>query len=152
MKFGGMLLIVNDMGKAKEFYKNVMKQPVAFEMEEHVLFENGLGLQTNYEAIVGSELEIVRQSNSFQLYFEVSDVESWERKIQGIEGIDFLHSLKEYPWGQRSFRFYDFDKNIVEVSESMESVVIRFLGQGFTVEETSKKTMYPIEFVRQLQK
>jgi hypothetical protein len=39
--------------------------------------------------------------------------------------------------------------HIVEVAESMESVVIRFLKQGLSVEETAERTMFPIDFVKQ---
>jgi polyhydroxyalkanoate synthesis regulator protein len=46
-------------------------------------------------------------------------------------------------------RFYDYDKYIVEVSESMESVAKRFLAQGITVEETAARTMLPVEFLNQ---
>lgn len=46
-------------------------------------------------------------------------------------------------------RFYDYDKYIVEVSESMESVARRFLAQGLSVEETARRTMFPVEFVKQ---
>ncbi len=39
---------------------------------------------------------------------------------------------------------------IVEVSESMESVAKRFLTQGLTIEETAERTMFTVEFVKQL--
>jgi hypothetical protein len=46
-------------------------------------------------------------------------------------------------------RFYDPDKNIIEVGESIESVIKRFLKRGYSIEETAKITQHPIEFVRQ---
>ena len=45
---------------------------------------------------------------------------------------------------------YDFDKYIIEAAESMECVIRRFLSQGLAVEEVSKRTMYPVEFVEML--
>ncbi|TQW99981.1 glyoxalase/bleomycin resistance/dioxygenase family protein, partial [Clostridioides difficile] len=96
-------------------------------------------------------LPIYQQSNNFQLYFEVNDIKQWESKINRIGNIEFLHYIKEYPWGQRTFRFYDFDKNIIEISESMESVIKRLLKQGLALEEISKRTMYPVEFITQFQ-
>ncbi|MCL1889780.1 MAG: glyoxalase/bleomycin resistance/dioxygenase family protein [Desulfovibrionaceae bacterium] len=47
-------------------------------------------------------------------------------------------------------RFYDYDKYIVEVAESMESAARRFLAQGFSVEETAERAMFPVEFVKRL--
>ena len=46
-------------------------------------------------------------------------------------------------------RFYDYDGYIIEVAESMESVAKRFLSQGLSVEETARRTMFPVEFVKQ---
>jgi len=116
----------------------------------HVSFENGLSLQSNYEELVGEKLEMRPKPDNFQLYFEVEDLDRWEARLRSTEGIEFLHGSKEYPWGQRVMRFYDYDKYIVEVSESMESVARRYLAQGLTVEETAERTMFPVEFVRQL--
>ena len=47
-------------------------------------------------------------------------------------------------------RFYDFDKYIVEVSESMASVAKRFLSQGMSAAETAERTQFPLEFVQSL--
>ena len=150
MKYGGTMIVVNDIAKSKYFYENVMEQKVLMDLGEHVTLENGLSLQTNYEAIVGEPLNLKAEANNFQLYFEVENIEDWERRLDQTEGVEFLHHLKEYPWGQRSMRFYDYDKHILEVSESMECVVKRFLTQGLPIEEISKRTMYPIEFIESL--
>lgn len=37
----------------------------------------------------------------------------------------------------------------IEVGESMETVVKRFIGQRLSIEETAERTQHPIEFVRQ---
>ncbi len=150
MKYCGTLISVSDMAKSKNFYEKVMEQKVVMDLGVHVSFENGLSLQSNYEELVGEKLEMLLKPNNFQLYFEVKDLDRWEAKLKSLEEIEFIHASKEYPWGQRVMRFYDCDKYIVEVSESMESVVKRFLAQGLSVEETAERTMFPVEFVKQL--
>ena len=150
MKYCGTLISVSDMAKSKDFYEKVMEQRVMMDLGVHVSFESGLSLQSNYEELVGEKLEMRPKPDNFQLYFEVEDLDRWEAKLRSTEGIEFLHGSKEYPWGQRVMRFYDYDKYIVEVSESMESVARRYLAQGLTVEETAERTMFPVEFVRQL--
>lgn len=80
----------------------------------------------------------------------MEDLDVWETKLKALEGIEFIHKSREYPWGQRVMRFYDHDQYIVEVSESMESVAKRFLAQGLSAEETAERTMFPVEFVKQL--
>ncbi len=150
MKYCGTLISVSDMKKSRDFYEKVMDQEVGIDLGVHVSFVNGFSLQSNYKELVGEKLEMHSKPNNFQLYFEVEDLNSWEKKLRSVEGIEFIHQSKEYPWGQRVMRFYDHDQYIVEVSESMESVVRRFSAQGLTVEEIAERTMFPVELVKQL--
>ncbi len=150
MKFGGLLVAVSDMEKSKNFYEKVMEQKIGLDLGVHVSFEAGFSLQSNYEELVGVKLTMQDRPNNFQLYFEVEDLDAWETKLKNTEGLEFIHQSKEYPWGQRVMRFYDYDKYIVEVSESMESVARRYLSQGLSIEETAERTMYPVEFVKSL--
>ena len=150
MKYCGTLISVSDMERSKNFYEKVMEQKIMMDLGVHVSFENGLSLQSNYEELVGVKLETRMKPNNFQLYFEVEDLDYWETKLKSTEGIEFIHESKEYPWGQHVIRFYDYDKYIIEVSESMVSVARRYLTQGHTVEETAQRTMFPVEFVKSL--
>ncbi len=150
MQYQGTLIAVSDMEKAKHFYENVMEQKILMDLGVHVSFERGLALQSNYPELVGQDLQMQARPNNFQLYFEVEDLNFWQDRIKGTEGIEFIHEAKEYPWGQRVMRFYDYDGYIVEVSESMESVAKRFLAQGLSVEETAQRTMFPVEFVKSI--
>jgi len=83
------------------------------------------------------------------LYFEEENLDSFLQKLKNVDSVEYVHGLKEQPWGQRAIRFYDPDKHIVEVAEPMESVVKRFLSKGLSIEETAKRTLMPEEFVRQ---
>lgn len=71
--------------------------------------------------------------------------------LQSYEEIEYIHKVREYPWGQNVVRFYDPDKHIIEVGESMITVIKRFLASGMTVEETAQRTQHPIEFVKSCQ-
>lgn len=149
MKYCGTLISVSNMEKAKEFYEKVMEQKIEMDLGTHVSFENGFSLQSDYQVLVGVNLETHAQPNNFQLYFEVEDLDYWEKKLKSTKGIEFIHERKEYPWGQNVIRFYDYDKYIVEVSESMVSVAKRFLAQGLSIEETAERTMFPVEIIKQ---
>ncbi|ADL04035.1 VOC family protein [Lacrimispora saccharolytica] len=150
MQYQGTLIAVSDMEKAKHFYETVMEQKIMMDLGVHVSFESGLSLQSNYAELVGADLPSKGKPNNFQLYFEVEDLEYWQDKISSTEGIEFIHKAKEYPWGQSVIRFYDYDKFIVEVAESMTSVAKRFLAQGLSIEETAERTMFPVAFVKSL--
>ena len=149
MKYCGTLITVADMQKAKDFYARIMEQKIFMELDIHTAFEGGLSLQTNYAEFIEVNLEPKVKPDNFELYFEVEDIGAWETKLNAIDGIEFLHAIKEYPWGQLVFRFYDFDRYIVEVGESMVSVAKRFLAQGLSIEETAARTMFPVEVIKQ---
>jgi uncharacterized glyoxalase superfamily protein PhnB len=152
MRFICPLIVVNEMKASRNFYENILNQKVQFDFGENVSFESGFAihLKSHFSNLISiSENDILEKSNNFELYFEEEDMDSFLQKLEEISSIEYVHGLKEQPWGQRVIRFYDPDKHIVEVGEPMESVVKRFLSKGLSIEETSKRTLMPEEFVRQ---
>ena len=47
---------------------------------------------------------------------------------------------------------YDLDNHIVEFAESMESVVLRLVRQGFSFDEIVKKSETPLDFIKMVLK
>jgi len=118
---------------------------------ENITFEGDFSLQSKaswQKFIDREEKDILFKSNNFELYFEEDNFDDFVSALKNHENIKYVHNVKEYPWGQKVIRFYDPDYHIIEVGESMRSVIKRFLAQGMTVEETSKRSQFPIEFVR----
>lgn len=152
MKYQGCLLAVRDIAASKKFYETVIHQKAIMDIGAHVTFE-GFSLQQGYAGLVGIDAGSVKeQSHNFQVYFEVEDLDSVFAELKGIPGLQWVHEMKEYPWGQRDIRVYDPDKHIVEIAESMGTVIKRYFHQGMTVEEVSKRTMFPLEAVKQFEK
>ena len=150
MKYQGCLLAVKDMATSKNFYENVLAQKVVMDLGVHVSFE-GFSLQQGFDEVIGISANSVKsKEHNFQLYFELDDLDAAFEKMKSIPELEWVHEIKEYAWGQRDFRVYDPDYHIIEIAESMESVVKRFLGQGMSVEEVSKKTMYPLDVLKQM--
>lgn len=147
MKYRGTLVVVSDMQKSKDFYEIILEQKVAVDLGEHITFESGLSLKESGAELMEEDALIYEQSNNAQLHFEVDDIEHWHTKIENTSEIEFIHNIKEYPWGQRVMRFYEFDGHIIEVTESMKSVVKRFLAEGLSVDETARRTMFPVDYV-----
>ena len=86
--------------------------------------------------------------NDAELYFEEDRFDSFVRRLESLE-IQYVHPVKEHPWGQRVVRFYDPDRHILEVGENMRAVCRRFLGSGLTPEETAARMDVPVEYVRE---
>jgi catechol 2,3-dioxygenase-like lactoylglutathione lyase family enzyme len=150
VKYKCPLVVVNDIAVSRKFYEEVLGQKVILDFGANITFEGDFALQSKSswaEFIDRTEAEVTFNSNNFELYFEEEQFDDWVERLQS-HSIKYVHAVKEFPWGQRVIRFYDPDMHIIEIGESMVTVVRRFLTQGLSVEETAERTQHPVEFVR----
>ncbi|AGL03124.1 VOC family protein [Desulfoscipio gibsoniae] len=153
MKFICPLIVVDDINISRRFYVNVLNQKVKYDFGENLTFEGdfSIHLKSHYLKLLSlSPNDIIQKSNSSELYFEEDNLNGLLEKLKEYDSVEYIHGIKEQPWGQRVIRFYDPDKHIIEVGESMESVARRFLRQGLSIEETAKRISMPVEFVKEL--
>ena len=143
------LITVKDIDKSKEFYENVLKQEIELDLGENVAFKGGFAIHDmkHFQNLTGKPLSIGSSKNFMELYFELDEIEELESKLESLNA-EFVHKIREQPWGQRVMRFYDPDNYIIEVGEPLEFVVKRFAAQGFSLEEISEKSSMPVEFVQ----
>jgi len=154
VKFSGLLLVVKDMERSRRFYQEVLSSTVFLDLETYVDFEGGFCLMTEgqwAEFLDNPTTAYNYKNNVCELSFEDDDIDAFMAHLEKFVDIEILTPLKEYEWGQRSVRFYDPDKHIIEVGENMKVVVKRFLSSGLSVEETMERTMYPRAFVEMCQ-
>jgi catechol 2,3-dioxygenase-like lactoylglutathione lyase family enzyme len=152
MKFKMPLIAVSDMAVSRKFYEDVMNQKVVLDFGENITFEGDFSLQTKSSwsrFIQRDEKDILSKPDNFELYFEERAFDEFAERLKSLE-VEYLHGVVEYPWGQRAVRFYDPDLHIIEVGESMEAVIRRFIGQGLSVEETSVRTQHPAEYIKRV--
>ncbi len=152
MKFICPLIVVNDIEISRRFYEKVLNQKVKYDFGENVTFEGefSIHLKSHFlELLDLSTNDITTKSNNSELYFEEDNLDGMLEKLKEYNSVEYIHGIKEQPWGQRVIRFYDPDMHIIEVGESMESVVRRFLSKGLSIEETAKRISMPMEFVKQ---
>jgi uncharacterized glyoxalase superfamily protein PhnB len=152
MRFICPLIVVNNIKASRFFYEKVLNQKVQCDFGENISFEGGFAihLKSHFSDLISiNENDIIQKSNNSELYFEEDDLDSFLQKLKDVSSIEYVHELKEQPWGQRVIRFYDPDMHIIEVGEPMESVVKRLLSKGLSIEKTVKRTLMPEEFVRQ---
>ena len=108
MKYQGCLLAVRDISVSKNFYEKVLHQNSIMDIGVHVTYE-GFSLQQGYAELVGIETESVKErSHNFQVYFEVEDLDKVYAETRDIPGLQWVHEIKEYPWGQRNIRIYAY--------------------------------------------
>lgn len=149
MKFRNPMLVVTDIDKSVEFYKSVLGLEVIMDFGANKTLSGGLALQTaeTYRDFIGTD-HIVFGGNSFEVYFEEDDFDTFAEKLQRC-GVAYIHPVKEHSWGQRVVRFCDPDHHIIEVGENMEVVCRRFLDSGLTPEQVAERMDVPIDYVRE---
>ena len=147
MKLKNPLLVVTDIDTSVEFYKNVLGLHKIMDFGANVTLTGGLCLQSkeSFKEFIDNQ-NITFGSNSFEVYFEEDDFDSFAQKLETLD-IKYVHGIKEHSWGQRVVRFYDPDMHIIEVGENMKTVCQRFLDSGMTPEQVAKRIDVPLKFV-----
>ena len=147
MKLAGTLIAVKDMDRSKRFYHDVLGLDVVADFGSNVTLDGGVVLQTldTWKSFIRTD-HVVLPNNAGELYFEADDIDGFRGHLESFE-IHFVHPLFEHPWGQRVIRFYDPDGHVIEVGEKMDAVILRFMKQGLSAEETATRMDVPLDFV-----
>lgn len=143
IRFHSPVLFVEDLPKERHFYENVLQQEVDFDFGACILFKCGLSIwKPAAEHIVSqyyqSKLE-EKGKNQIELCFETEEFENLYERVKSLN-LDFLHDRIEEPWGQITIRFFDPEKNLVEIGESTPCFVYRMFTEGMSVHDISSKT------------
>jgi catechol 2,3-dioxygenase-like lactoylglutathione lyase family enzyme len=153
LRFSSFVLFVSDIHRSKDFYINVLGEEIATDFGTNVSFKTGLAIwQIKQDQIIvkilGEKAKPGSAVNS-ELYYETEDIDSAFKLVKNHD-TEFLHELHEESWGQRTFRFFDPDGYLIEISESMSGFVKRMSKGGKTSEEISDKTGIPDSMVEEL--
>jgi len=138
MKFICALVTVKDIKRARYFYETLLGQKVKADYGENITFEGDFALhqEAHFKTLIDNRT-ILRNANSFELYFEENELDVLYTKLV-TNTIEFIHPVREQPWRQRVMRFYDYDKNIVEAGESLEYTAYRLSKEGMSTEQIAK--------------
>ncbi len=147
MKFICPLVVVDDIKKSRYLYESVLEQTVKMDFGENVTFEGDFAIhqREHFQSLIDNK-DIIKKSNSFELYFEHDDLPDIVRKIKELN-FEFVHEILEQPWKQQVFRFYDYDKNMIEIGERMEHVASRLSKQNHSIDDICKITYLDKETV-----
>lgn len=111
-----VLIVVNDIEKSIQFYKDIFGLQVLCEQEGNVILSEGLVLQ---EAAIWTQTigkPFVAYNNMTGLYFETFDMDVLLEKYEsGTNCTKYLTPLTELDNGQKMVRFYDPSGNLIEV-------------------------------------
>ena len=147
MKYISTLIAVSDMKKSKQFYHDVLGMNGVADFGANVTLDGGLVMQTldTWKSFIRTD-KVLLPNNAGELYFEEEDLDAFLENLKQFD-ICYVHPLFEHRWGQRVVRFYDPDRHIIEVGEKLNTVILRFMEQGLSAEETAIRMDIPLDFV-----
>jgi catechol 2,3-dioxygenase-like lactoylglutathione lyase family enzyme len=147
MKFHSTVVFVKDIEISKKFYAGFLGFSIMNDFGKNVILDNGLTLwEILDEHQINRKLKTHGNSNRFELYFESEDIED-QYQLLDKSGIKFLHKIHEEPWGQRTFRFFDPDRHLIEIGEPLEVFVFNMYKNGLSESQISVKSGIPLNTV-----
>ena len=150
MKFG-CLFAVKEIGAARKWYEEIFGLTVEDDFGRNIAFDCGLSLQQDFDWLAGIPKEEMKdRENNCELFFEREEFDAFVARVKSRGDVEFLHDVREYPWGQRVIRFYDLDHHLIEVGESMKSVVERLQSQGMSPGDIAAKMETTAENIRRM--
>lgn len=148
MKLKNTMLVVDNIERSKQFYKELFGLNVIAEFEGNVILTEGLVLQDRKPWDSFLRRQVLYGHHSTELYFEENEMDAFLARLGASSiPVSCVHPLMEHEWGQRVIRLYDPDMHMIEVGESLDFVARRFLNQGMTPKEVAKKTQLPLSAV-----
>ncbi|MBP1758216.1 MAG: lactoylglutathione lyase-like lyase [Firmicutes bacterium] len=150
MDFACTLIAVGDMERSKNFYQQLLGMEVTADFGANVTLSHRLALQTmeSWQTFLNkSDTDIIPGGHTSELYFEESDMDAFLKKLGSYPGVEYVHGPKEHRWGQRVVRFYDPDRHVIEVGETMTMVALRFHQSGMTSAEIAQRMEAPLSSV-----
>ena len=148
LKYTSTLIAVADMEISKQFYHDVLGLEIVADFGDNVTLDGGIALQTmnTWKTFIRTD-NVILPNNAGELYFEEEDMDTFCNHLKKFD-ICYVHPLFEHRWGQRVVRFYDPDRHIIEVGEKLDAVILRFMENGLSAEETAVRMDIPFDFVR----
>lgn len=151
------VLFVKDAKRSRDFYEKILGLTVTADFGGlNIIFKEGFALwQILDDNIVpktlgSSNICNTKATSRFELCFETEDLDNVYHKLKQNE-IEFLHEINTEIWGQRTIRFYDYDRHLIEVGEAMHVFLRRiYEEEGQDLEATAKRAYTPIEILKQI--
>ena len=126
-RFHSIVLFVKDIERSKKFYSEVLGQEIQYDFGNNVALKSGITLwkmMPDHIISQSGKHSKINSTKAYEIYFETDDIELVQ-EIIAKNHLEILHDLMEDPWGQSTIRFYDPDKNLIEVGETIEKFVSR---------------------------
>lgn len=116
IKLKNVLIVVKEIEKSKQFYKELFGLDVVLEQEGNVILTEGLVLQ---DADIWSQAvdgNVQFQNHAMELYFEERNFDEFLEVLKNYHHkIPYATPVIELPGGKRIVRIYDPDGTLIEI-------------------------------------
>lgn len=150
VEYSGGLLCVCDIQRSRQLYEGLLEQKMLEDFGENIVYE-GFSLQEKacWASFLGVDSERITTGRfDHEVYFETSDLDAFLLQMNKYE-VTVLH-VQESNWHQRCVRFLDYDGHLIEVGESMDALMLKYLAEGHSIEETHARYQYSVAYIKQL--
>lgn len=154
MKYAGILFVSRDLERTKDFYWKLFGLRKISDFGTNITLKGGISFQTldSWAEFLQKPIDSIQLENhASELFFEEDDMDGFLEKLKEYE-VEVVHECYMHAWGARTIRFYDPDRHIIEVSESLPFVIQRLSKEGRSVEEIHEKTMLSIKMIERMLK
>ncbi len=155
VKFSATVLMVKNIEISKKFYTSLLDQEIDLDFGKNITFQSGVSiweLRENHVIPQKLNKDILKSDAvRFELYFESEDLDDIVNRLKSNR-VQFLHDIHEEPWGQRTMRFFDPDKHLIEIGEPLDIFIGRMLKSGMCVKDVHLQSSVPEEKIRKIQK
>ena len=153
IRYLSVVLLCSDMNRSRTFYQDLFGLEIELSIEGLTSFKEGISLWQQQIAselmYLGAEPSAPQEFPGQEIYFETDDIEKFAEELSQ-RSVPLMHPIQKTPWQQKTIRFYDPDRHLIEVGESMEEVIRRIAREGHTPDEVSALTFMPVEILRSL--
>lgn len=151
MKLKNVLLVVEDVKKSSEFYKDLFNLHVVSDFGSKVIFSDGLVLQEKdaFEKELGTDIS--NGKLNFSLYFEENNLLDFLKKLSKYTEKELSEdAIQEDKYCRKYFRMLDPDGHLIELGENPDFTIRRLHSEGMCLEYISDKTKLPIDSLKGL--
>ena len=153
LTYHSAVLFCSDLEKQREFYEKFLGQKVVQDLGGCLVFENGFSLwKLDKKYPVSKELGYTYEpigNRNLELCFETENFGDAVEMVL-VSDLRMLHNVEEEEWGQYTIRFYDPEGNLVEIGESLRSMVKRMQSGGMSVKEITKRSGLEKSFIEEV--
>ncbi|MGV8109191.1 VOC family protein [Methanospirillum sp.] len=153
IRYQSVVLLCSDIAISKQFYQDLFQLEIELDIGGLVTFVGGISLWEKKDALYllypGSDTITNPEKPAQELYFETDEIVEFSTILQERK-VPLLHEIQVTPWNQRTIRFFDPDRNLIEVGESMEHVVKNLGKDGLPPEKIAEKTWMPLEYIKMI--